>query len=292
MTYSETCFKKGRGMAWRSLDLIAAMHAAAKAAQPITGRGVGYKLFTQHLIASVAKPDMQRVYRLLKLAHEQGDIPWEWIVDETRGIERVATWADPAEYARCVAQSYRRDFWDQQPHRVQVWSEKGTVRGVLAPVLDLYAVGFFPVHGFSSATAVHDIAEDDDGRDLIVLYVGDFDPSGLYMSEKDLPARFEKYHGHHINLHRIALTVDQLQGLPSFPATDKKKDPRYRWFVANHGPRCWELDAIDPNALRDCVEQAIINLIEPVAWQQCEVVNKAEMESLRTILASWPGAAS
>ena len=48
--------------------------------------------------------------------------------------------------------SYRRDFWDQQPHRVQVWSEKGTVRGVLAPVLDHYAVGFLPVHGFSSAT--------------------------------------------------------------------------------------------------------------------------------------------
>ena len=73
--------------------------------------------------------------------------------------------------------SYRRDFWNQQPHRVQVWSEKGTVRGVLAPVLDHYAVGFLPVHGFSSATAAHDIAEDDDGRDLIVLYVGDFDPS-------------------------------------------------------------------------------------------------------------------
>ena len=44
--YSETCFKKGRGMAQRSLDLIEAMHATAEAAQPITGRGVGYKLFT------------------------------------------------------------------------------------------------------------------------------------------------------------------------------------------------------------------------------------------------------
>ena len=201
---------------------------------------------------------MQRVYRLLKEAREQGIIPWEWIVDETRAIERVSTWADPAEYARCVAQSYRRDFWDQQPHRVQVWSEKGTVRGVLAPVLDQYAVGFLPVHGFSSATAAHDIAEDDDGRDLIVLYVGDFDPSGMFMSEEDLPARFAKYDGDHIKLTRIALTVEQLEGLPSFPAADKRKDPRYKWFVANHGRHCWELDAMDPNDLRDCVEQEII----------------------------------
>src|SRR5262249_16473443 len=172
--YFETSSKKGRGMAQRSLDLIKAMYAEAKAAQPITGRGIGYKLFAAGLIDSMARNDMQRVYRLLKEAREQGIIPWEWIVDETRGVERVSTWADPEEYARCVAQSYRRDFWGQQPVRCEVWSEKGTVRGVLGPVLDHYAVGFNPVHGFNSATEVYRSARDDDGRELIVLYVGDF----------------------------------------------------------------------------------------------------------------------
>jgi hypothetical protein len=274
-------------MAQASLALIDAMFAAAQTAHPITGRGIGYKLFTGGLIPSMEKPSMQRVYRLLKEARERGIIPWDWIVDETRAIERVSTWADPAAYARCVARSYRRDFWDLQPHRVQVWSEKGTVRGVLAPVLDHYAVGFLPVHGFSSATAAHDIAEDDDGRELIVLYVGDFDPSGMFMSQEDLPARFTKYGGDHIKLTRIALTVEQLEGLPSFPAADKKKDPRYKWFVANHGRHCWELDAMDPNDLRDCVEQEIRGLIEPTAWQRCETVNRAEQQSLRTILDQW-----
>jgi hypothetical protein len=176
----ETCSKKGRGMARRSLDLIEAMYAKAEAAQPITGRGIGYKLFTAGQIDSMSTNEMQRVYRLLKEARERGDIPWEWIVDETRSIERVATWADPAAYARCVARSYRRDFWDQQPVRCEVWSEKGTVRGVLSPVLDHYAVGFRVMHGFSSATTVYDIAQDgDDGRNLIALYVGDYDPSGI-----------------------------------------------------------------------------------------------------------------
>jgi hypothetical protein len=287
---TETCSKKVRGRAQRSLDLIDAMSAAAEEANPITGRGIGYKLFTADLIPSMARSEMQRVYRLLKEAREVGMIPWGWIVDETREIERVSTWADPAEYARCVARSYRRDFWNQQPHRIQVWSEKGTVRGVLAPVLDRYAVGFNAVHGFNSATNVHDVAGDDDGRVLVVLYVGDFDPSGMFMSEQDLPARFAKYNGDHIKLRRIALTPNQLTGLPSFPASDKSKDPRYKWFVANHGSRCWELDAMDPNDLRDCVEQEIVGLIEPVAWQRCEVVNKAEQESLRTILGGWGGA--
>jgi hypothetical protein len=270
--------------------LIDAMYAAAQKASPITGRGIGYKLFTAGLIPSMARSEMQRVYRLLKEAREEGTIPWDWIVDETRAIERTSTWSDPTEYARCVAQSYRRDFWDQQPHRVQVWSEKGTVRGVLAPVLDEYAVGFLPVHGFSSATAAHDIAEDDDGRDLIVLYVGDLDPSGMYMSEEDLPARFAKYDGEHVKLRRIALTGNQLVGLPSFPASDKRKDPRYQWFVRNFGHHCWELDAMDPNDLRTCVEREINKLIEPEAWERCEVVNKAEQESLRTVLDGWGAA--
>ena len=193
-------------MAQRSLDLIERMYVAAEAAQPITGRGIGYKLFTAGLIPSMATKEMQRVYRLLKVARERGDIPWEWIVDETRAIERTSTWANPAEYARCVARSYRRDFWDQQLIRCEVWSEKGTVRGVLAPVLDHYAIGFRVMHGFSSATTIYDVSQDDDGRELIVLYVGDFDPSGMFMSKEDLPARLSDYDGDHIELRRVALT--------------------------------------------------------------------------------------
>ena len=45
---------------------------------------------------------------------------------------------------------------------------------------------------------------------------------------------------------------------------------------------------MDPNDLRDCVEREIRNLIEPVAWERCEIVNKAEQELLRTILTNWP----
>ena len=63
--------KVGRGMAQRSFDLIEAMRVTAEAAQPITGRGVGYKLFTKGLIPSMARNEMQRVYRLLLSAREQ-----------------------------------------------------------------------------------------------------------------------------------------------------------------------------------------------------------------------------
>jgi hypothetical protein len=281
--------RHGRGMARRSLDLIDAMRAIVEAVQPVTGRGVGYKLFIAGLIPSMATKDMQRVYRLLREARERGLIPWEWIVDETRDVERVSTWDDPEQYARCVAQSYRRDFWNQQPVRVEVWSEKGTVRGVLAPVLEEYAVGFRVMHGFSGATTIHDVAHDNDGRPLVALYCGDVDPSGMFMSEHDLPERIARYGGDHVSVRRIALSRSDLPGLPSFPASDKCKDPRYAWFIKKHGDRCWELDAMDPNALRERVETQIAALIEPEAWQRCVRVNRAEQQSLREVLSQWGG---
>jgi hypothetical protein len=231
--------------------------------------------------------DMQKVYRLLKEARERGMIPWEWIVDESRYLEKTASWDDPDAFTKSIINQYRREYWNQQPVRVEVWSEKGTVRGVLQPVLDEFGVGFRVVHGFASATVVHDIAEDDDGRELIVLYVGDWDPSGLCMSEVDLPGRLRKYDGHHVVLRRISLTQDQLAGLPSFPASDKSKDKRYKWFVKNYGDRCWELDALDPNILRECVRKAIESYIEPEAWERCKIAERAEQSSLSAVLKSW-----
>jgi hypothetical protein len=288
----DTCSKKVRGMSRKSLDLIEAMAAIAKDAQPITGRGVGYKLFTSGLIPSMAPQEMQRVYRLLKEARERDIIPWHWIVDEAREFERVPSWDNPTEFARAASRQYRRDFWNQQPVRCEVWSEKGTLRGVLAPVLDDYGVGFRVMHGFSSATVVHDIAEDDDGRDLVALYVGDWDPSGMYMSERDLPDRLRKYGGDHVELRRVALTREQLPALPSFPAADKRKDPRFKWFTESFGNQCCEIDALDPNALRDRVEEEITALIESDAWKRCEVVNLAEQESLRRVMTAWAQAAT
>jgi hypothetical protein len=108
------------------------------------------------------------------------------------------------------------------------------------------------------------------------------------MSEHDLPTRLAEYGGQHVTVRRIALTRDQLRGLPSFPATDKRKDPRYEWFTKNFGKRCWEIDALDPNALRNRVRTHIRACIsDRDAWDRCEQINKAERESLRTVMRKW-----
>lgn len=278
-----------RGKSQASLALISAAREIARAAQPITVRGIAYKLFTQGLIRSMHKNETAKVSRLLTDAREQGLIPWEWIVDETREAERIHTWSSPSAIIEAAVCGYRRNYWMEQPNWVEVWSEKGTVRGVLRPILDRYGVTFRVMHGFGSATAVNDLAEETQRADkpLTIFYVGDWDPSGLYMSKADLPGRIARYGGK-CSIKRVALTAADIgPDLPSFEAETKSNDPRYKWFVDRYGYDCWELDALDPNILRARVEGAILNLIQAPAWERAVEVEAAEVTSMHEFHQAW-----
>lgn len=282
----------GRGKSRRSLDLIDAATTILEEIQPASVRAVCYRLFTLGLIDSMAKGETNKVSTQLTWARENGAIPWAWIVDETREAERISAWENPAAYVEAVKRSYRRDRWADQPDWIEVWSEKGTIRGTLAPVLENYGITFRVMHGYGSATAIHQAAQESckSAKQLTILYVGDWDPSGLHMSAVDLPHRLHEYGGD-VHLLRLALTKMDTRsgGLPSFHADTKKRDPRYRWYVDQYGPRCWELDALSPVTLRDRVEQAIVDRLDLEAWDRAEVVEQAERDSLASILNAWPG---
>jgi hypothetical protein len=281
----------GRGKSAKSLALIAAARTILEGIQPASVRAVCYQLFNRKLIASMAKNETNRVSAQLRDARECGDIPWHWIVDETREAERVSAWENPAAFVETVKRAYRRDRWSDQPYRVEVWSEKGTVRGTLAPVLHEYGVTLRVMHGYGSATTVHEVADASLNSDKpwSVLYVGDWDPSGLHMSEEDLASRIERYGGR-IDIQRVALTKKHIgPDLPSFSVDEKRHDPRYAWFKARYGRRCWELDALNPNTLRLEVEMAILVHIDGPAWQRAGTAEAAECASLVSILDTWPG---
>jgi hypothetical protein len=283
--------KRGRGKSPRSLQLIQEARRILQEIQPATIRAVCYRLFTLGLISAMTKTETNRVSTQLTWAREKGVIPWVWIVDETREAERVNAWEDPAHYVESLKRSYRRDRWSDQPEWIEIWSEKGTVRGTLAPVLHEYGVTFRVMHGYASATAVYQAARETCAAQklLTILYVGDWDPSGLHMSDVDLPRRLLGYGGK-VNLVRLALTeLDTRGDLPSFMADTKSRDPRYRWYVDRYGSSCWELDALNPVILRDRVGQAILDRLVMDAWNRAEVAEAAERESLASILNAWPG---
>lgn len=283
----------GRGESEKTKALRLAIVEIVCAKQPLTVRAVCYQLFTRKLIPSMEKKHTNTVSRLLVRMREEGDIDWQWIVDETRQGLSWATYEDPSNFLDSVRDGYRRDIWQDQPNWVMVWSEKSTIKGTLMPVLRKYGLPFHSFHGHTSATAIHQLCEDTQkrGRKLTALYVGDWDPSGLHMSEVDLLDRIARYGGD-IDLLRIAIEEDDTKpeaGVPWFDPADKVADPRYKWFMAEYGTRCFELDALDPVVLRERVEAWVLHFIDIEAWNHARKVEKAELESMRRYFDAWPG---
>lgn len=259
---------------------------------PASVRAYAYQLFNRKLIPNMSKGATNRVSLIIKRLRELGWLDWMDVVDETRKPERISQWSDPESLVRTAVAQYRRDNWRDQDVRVEVWAEKGTVRGTLGPVLDEYGVTFRVMHGYGSATTIHDIAEDTvyNETPLIALYIGDWDPSGMHMSEVDLPERLERYDGE-AEIVRIALTEEDVSD-PSidalgFDAAEKIKDGRYRWFVERYGHRCWELDAMRPDLLRGRVAQAIESMLDMDAWNHAKAIEAAEVASMRMGIGSF-----
>jgi len=281
--------RRQRGKSAASLALVDAAATILGEIQPASVRAVCYRLFTMGLIDNMSKGNTNRVSTQLVWAREEGLIPWEWIVDETRSAERTSAWTNPDAIIDAAVSGYRRDYWQDQPRRIEVWSEKGTVRGTLAPVLNEYGVTFRVMHGYGSATAINAIAEESQEgvKPLTAFYVGDWDPSGLHMSELDLPARIDRYGGA-VDIERIALLDEDVSGdLPSFDAATKTGDPRHRWFVDNYGERCWELDAMSPVLLRQRTKAFIFSALDRDAWAHAVAIEAVEVESMKAFSKSW-----
>jgi len=314
-----------RGKAEKSLTLIE--HAIEILAQikPCGVRAVCYQLFIRQLTPSMAKTVTNEVGRHLGDAADAGLFDWHWLVDDTR-IERGAgTWSSFGDLLQSAQRGFRRDRWQDQAEHCVVFSEKNTVLGTIAPVLDAYGVDFLPLHGHSSDSKLRQWCEYSRtlARPLHVFNIGDYDVAGMDMSERDLRARIRRYRGN-ILLHRIALVREdtlepdaehpqRLGAALSYPASDKgprckkcnrpwtgptsarcpcggeytRGDLRYPWYVRTYGQRCWELDALNPNVLRQHVTDAIRSLIDFDAWRRAELIDEGERAAAAEYIQTW-----
>lgn len=265
------------------LDIVAERH-------PINVRGIAYGLFTLGYISSMHRNNTNKVSRVSKGMRERGELDWSKIVDDSRRVQQAALWINPSELIQASVDQYRRDYWQDQPTIVEVWAEKATVQGVLGPILDKYGVPFRVMKGFGSFTAIKNAAQAslrarNAGKEFHAIYLGDYDPSGMYMSEIDLPRRFRKYGGIGA-IERIAV-IEQDHNLPSFGADDKTTDTRYEWYADKFGQDCWELDAINPNDLRKRLSEQIEACLNLDTWDRAIEVEAAEIESMQDFHKTW-----
>ena len=254
---------------------------------PLTLRQLYYRLVATHVIENT-----ERAYKALSAtltkARRAGLVDAAQIVDRTRRPSRVSCWTDLSAFLETARRAYRREKWVTQERCVEVWIEKDALAGVLEPVTKQWEVTLYPCRGYNSYSALmlaaKRVAKQDEGRDdhTLVLYLGDFDPSGADMA-RDIRDRMADDFGATIELRVLALTGAQVEAYALPPAPAKRSDTRAAAFIAEHGDRAVELDALPPDALQDLVRCAITENLDITIWErECltEVTEKRDLESL------------
>jgi Protein of unknown function C-terminus (DUF2399) len=221
----------------------------------VTLRQVFYRLVVAKLIEN-SESDYKHLSRRSADLRRRGEFPA--LLDRTRTIERPPTWSSPAEALDAIARAYRRDLLATQTTLPVIVVEKATLVAQAVAWFGHLCVPVVALRGYASETLERLVLElvDDDERDVVLLYCGDFDPTG-----EDIPRAFEDNTG--LELRRVALTVEQVDHYELPPAPGKASDSRAAGFEARHGRLVQvELEALDPDDLRALLTAELDDLVD------------------------------
>lgn len=189
-----------------------------------------------------------------------GFVDWDSIVDRTRKVKRQAHWESPAEIINSCAQQFRLDSRKDQDIYVEVWVEKEAMGGVLESVCPKLDVPYFACKGYDSLSMVWRAAirfrKEEEHREVLVLYLGDHDPSGIDMV-RDIQDRLDMFGCTRTFVERIALSMEQIKKYNPPPCPAKITDSRYESYRRIFGDEAWELDALDPRTIVELIEQKV-----------------------------------
>lgn len=158
-------------------------------------------------------------------------------------------WADLADFAKTAVNAYRRDVWVDQPGYVEAWLEKDALSGIFEAVLRPYGVTLNVGRGYDGWDSIHNAAvRFGDGDGVVVLYFGDFDPSGEDMV-RSLAERLA-FFDCRPEIVKCALTMADVRQYNLPPDFTKATDTRRAAFVEKWGDVSVELDALPPDVLQ------------------------------------------
>lgn len=98
--------------------------------------------------------------------------------------------------------------------------------------------------------------EEGEMKDVVVLYLGDHDPSGNDMV-RDIKERLTEFGVPNLTVTKIGLTMAQIRRFKPPPNPAKLTDARAKGYIEEFGDQSWELDALPPRELNRLVEASI-----------------------------------
>ncbi len=249
---------------------------------PQSVRHVYYRMTDPRLPEPVEKTDKgyKAVQRRCVELRRVGRLPYNWLSDTGRRGYFVNTFSGASDFVRSMASLYRADLWERADYKCEVWCESRSIAGVIQADCEELAVSLYPAGGFSSITFAFEAAQAmnaaSDGREVIILYIGDYDPAGVLIDrsleselrlhlDPDVEMRFE----------RIGITREQVEqyDLPTKPR--KESDRR-----SLHVEYAVEAEAMPAGILRRLLRDRIEGLLPPRALEIAKAAEACERAQL------------
>ncbi len=278
--------KRGRRarteMEWLKLRL----YLLAMEERPSTVRGMYYRMVSKGFL-----PKDGRAYNLVQQTllrmRREGLLPWRWITDSSRRVLGYARFGDMADYGQYVANNYRKDYWQDSPVNVEVWCEKDSMQGVIAPVvLREFGLELHVSKGQSSASYLYEAAESirEDGRPTVVYILSDFDPAGFRIAEKiEAGLREHMPEAQELTAHRVAVSFEQVLEYGLITREVKKTDSDATEFMARYGDVSCELEAMQASTLRRLLSEQLASHMDKDRLRVLKLVEEQEREGLSRI---------
>lgn len=222
-----------------------------------------------------------------------GRIDWDYIVDRGRNLYGTNHRNDPRESILLAAYGHRLDKWADQDVRVEVWVEKEALASVISRATSARDVDYLACKGYMSqsemwAAGQRYLRYGQAGQSVVLLHLGDHDPSGIDMS-RDIRDRLFEFTGGDVDLEvrRIALTREQVDRYQPPPNPAKITDSRAGDYIMLHGNESWELDALAPPVLVALINEHIDGLVDQPRFLAARARERDQRDLLELAARRW-----
>ena len=260
---------------------------------PLTLRQLYYRLVGANVIANNLG-EYKKLSRVLSKARLQYLVEPEAIEDRSRSITEWQLYPTAEDFVdeskKGFLTGYNRDLLQTQPVAWEVWVEKDALSNLCKRVAAKYGLPVIVAKGYSSVSFLFELKARigreslENDRPSGIIYLGDFDPSGMNMlpsmvhtltAEMRVPARM-------LETVRCALNPEHVDeyNLPNSPDAVKEHDRRAKEFIEQYGEIAVELDALEPGTLMDLLDNCIKDNLDLARFDEQVELNNKEIERL------------
>ena len=258
----------------------------------LTLRQAYYQLVARAIIENNER-SYKNVGNLINDARLAGLIDWNAIEDRTRNLQRLAHWDSPKEIIESASYQYRKDVWENQQYYVEVWVEKEALANVVGRVANELDVPYFCCRGYVSQSEMWSAAQrfrdrQRRGKTVVVIHLGDHDPSGIDMS-RDIEERLMLFgvDEEMFLFRRISLNMEQIELYNPPPNPAKLTDSRCGSYISRFGDESWELDALEPKVIHDLITTNVTEFWDYEEVKRVRALVESEKEVMESVANDW-----